>query len=76
MTQGEQVMQQERRAPDAERRRYNRRTAPSAVTPPYFEMFERIAVALEALAATAERIEQAQGKPTAAPRTRPRKPSD
>lgn len=76
MTQGEQVMQQERRAPDAERRRYNRRTVPTAVTPPYFEMFERIALALEALAATAERIEQAQAKPAAAPRTRPRKPSD
>lgn len=30
-----------------ERRRYNRRTTPGEVSPPYFEVFERIAIALE-----------------------------
>lgn len=30
-----------------ERRRYNRRRPEDAVTPPYYEAFERIAVALE-----------------------------
>ena len=38
----------ERRGSAAERRRYNRRTT-SDVTPPYFETFERIAVALEGI---------------------------
>jgi hypothetical protein len=32
-----------------ERRRYNRRTLPGEVSPPYFEVFERIALALEAI---------------------------
>jgi hypothetical protein len=36
----------DRRAPAGERRTYNRRAAP-AVTPPYYEAFERIAVAIE-----------------------------
>lgn len=36
----------DRRAPAGERRTYNRRSAP-AVTPPYYEAFERIAVAIE-----------------------------
>ncbi|MGB8652210.1 MAG: hypothetical protein WCD35_16295 [Mycobacteriales bacterium] len=44
-----------------ERRRYNRRAAPSEPSPPYFEVFMRIAVALEgiqdALAPQAERRE-------------------
>ncbi|MCW2777044.1 MAG: hypothetical protein JWN17_769 [Frankiales bacterium] len=40
----------ERRAAGADRRRYNTRAAPDGV-PPYFQVFERIAVALEAIAA-------------------------
>jgi hypothetical protein len=77
MAQGEQAVQQERRAPEADRRRYNRRSVPAAVTPPYFEMFERIAHALEALAETAERIEKKATKAApASPRTRPRSPSE
>ena len=32
-----------------ERRRYNRRTGPAAPSPPYFEVFERIALALEGI---------------------------
>ena len=37
----------ERRA--GERRRYNRRRPEDAVTPPYYEAFERMAVALEGI---------------------------
>lgn len=33
-----------------ERRRYNRRSAAPAVSPPYYETFERIALALERIA--------------------------
>ncbi len=33
----------------AERRRYNRRSLPGEIGPPYFEVFERIALALEAI---------------------------
>ncbi|MCW2601707.1 MAG: hypothetical protein JWM02_3536 [Frankiales bacterium] len=41
-------------APDApsgsgERRRYNRRSAATEQSPPYFEIFERIAIALEGI---------------------------
>lgn len=36
----------ERRAP-GEQRRYNRRTPTAQASPPYFEVFERIAAALE-----------------------------
>jgi hypothetical protein len=36
----------ERRGP-TERRKYNRRSSSSELSPPYFEAFERIAVALE-----------------------------
>jgi hypothetical protein len=32
-----------------ERRRYNRRSSDTQVTPPYFEAFERIAIALEGI---------------------------
>ena len=43
-----------------ERRRYNRRAPVSDVTPPYFETFDRIAVALE-------RIERALEQEVASP---------
>lgn len=32
-----------------DRRRYNRRTVPSEISPPYYEVFERIADALEGI---------------------------
>lgn len=35
----------------ADRRRYNRRTTDTTMSPPYFEVFERIATALEHIAA-------------------------
>lgn len=34
---------------DTERRRYNRRGGPAELSPPYYEIFERIAVALEGI---------------------------
>lgn len=40
----------DRRAPNAERRRYNRRAPTEAsLTPPYYQIFERIAAALEGI---------------------------
>jgi hypothetical protein len=40
----------DRRAPTSERRRYNRRSSTGTeLTPPYYEVFERIAVALEGI---------------------------
>lgn len=43
----------ERRAGGDRRRRYNRRLEDRELSPPYFEVFERIAVALETIAASA-----------------------
>jgi hypothetical protein len=40
----------DRRSSGSERRTYNRRSAPAA-TPPYYEEFERIAVAIERIGA-------------------------
>ena len=39
----------ERRSGTGERRRYNRRTSAADTPPPYYETFERIAVALEGI---------------------------
>jgi hypothetical protein len=48
--------QEERRASPSDRRRYNRRTTAESVTPPYYEAFERIAVALERIASDLEQL--------------------
>jgi hypothetical protein len=37
----------DRRTSPVDRRKYNRRSSPSEVTSPYYDLFERIAVALE-----------------------------
>jgi hypothetical protein len=42
----------ERRRPTDRRRTYNRRETDRETSPPYFEVFERIAVALESIAAS------------------------
>ena len=64
----------ERRGSTAERRRYNRRTT-SDVTPPYFETFERIALALEGIR---DELASGQGeRPGSGPRAGPaRGPED
>lgn len=64
----------DRRAPAGDRRRYNRRAGP-AVTPPYFEAFERIAIAMERIAG---RLEHWQGGTDVAPQpmVRPRRSTD
>lgn len=51
MSQGDEVPLSERRAV-SERRRYNRRTAPEPGSPPYYEIFDRIASALESIASS------------------------
>jgi hypothetical protein len=57
MAQAEGPAGEERRGSPTDRRRYNRRTDPTATTnPPYFEVFERIAIALESIAGTLPRI--------------------
>lgn len=48
MSQGEAPPLAERRD-QGDRRRYNRRGAPDAASPPYYEVFERIALALESI---------------------------
>lgn len=40
----------DRRVPGADRRRYNKRATPEG-SPPYYEVFERVAIALERIAA-------------------------
>lgn len=62
----------ERRSSNVDRRKYNRRATPSTVTPPYFETFERIAVALESIA---QNLEQRQVRLPDVP-ARPRSSSD
>jgi hypothetical protein len=41
----------ERRSSGSDRRTYNRRSSAAAVSPPYYEAFERIAVAIEKIGA-------------------------
>lgn len=50
MSQGDEIPLAERRGV-GERRRYNRRSAPEPGSPPYYEVFDRIASALEGIAA-------------------------
>ena len=70
MTEPDEGAVPERRA--RERRQYTRRGVPQVVTPPYFETFERIAVALESIA---QQMGQRQVRmPDVA--ARPRTPSD
>jgi hypothetical protein len=47
-----------------ERRRYNRRTGPTAQNPPYFEIFERIALALEGIQDAVSQRPSGPGLPT------------
>ncbi|MCW2613538.1 MAG: hypothetical protein JWN08_532 [Frankiales bacterium] len=71
MTQGDEVPLAERRTGGGERRRYNRRSAPEPGSPPYYDVFDRIAVALETIAASLSG--PAPAPPTA---VRPRRSSD
>ncbi len=65
----------DRREQAPDRRRYTRRSAPAG-TPPYFEAFERIAVALETMVSLLE--ERSVTLPDAQPRrpVRPRTSTD
>ena len=66
----------ERRSPGSDRRTYNRRSSASAVSPPYYEAFERIAVAIERISTLLDqrqlRLPDAD-RPTAVP---PRSPTE
>jgi hypothetical protein len=44
-----------------ERRRYNRRTTTSEPSPPYFEVFERMAIALEGIQESLRNRETSRG---------------
>lgn len=66
MSEGEALPLPERRGL-GERRRYNRRSAPDTSSPPYYEVFERIAVALESIERSLRPAEQ-PARTTARPR--------
>jgi hypothetical protein len=53
-----------------ERRRYNRRSQSGEMSPPYFEVFERIALALEAIQRSMPGPEIATPKPRRMPTPR------
>jgi hypothetical protein len=63
---------EDRREQASERRRYTRRSAPAG-SPPYFEAFERIAVALETMVSLLEQrsvtLPDAQPRRPVRPRT-------
>lgn len=74
MTQGEESSTAERRGGTGERRRYNRRSAPEPGSPPYYDVFDRIAYALESIAtALGQPGAQEPAGPTA---VRPRRSSE
>lgn len=50
--------------PGPQRRKYNRRQAPENIPPPYFEVFERIAEALESIDRTLRPDQQDAEQPT------------
>jgi hypothetical protein len=54
----------------AERRRYNRRTMPGEQSPPYYEVFERIAFALEGIQQTLDEREATKPKSRRMPQPR------
>lgn len=56
------------RPPPAQQRRYNRRAPAQDVTPPYYEVFARIATALEGIERALHDREAGDGPPAAAPR--------
>ncbi len=69
MTDGDAVPLGERRG-QTDRRRYNRRSAPDTASPPYYEVFERIAIALESIDQSLRSAEEAPSRPRSAPRNR------
>lgn len=67
MTDGDAARLDDRRSGSGERRRYNRRSAADPGSPPYYEVFERIAMSLES-------IEAALSRPPADAASRPPHP--
>ena len=67
----------DRRGAPADRRRYNRRSSPES-SPPYFEVFERIAVALESVASllSARQVRLPETGPAQTQPVRPRRSAD
>lgn len=60
-------MEQAEERRSGERRKYNRRSEPGT-QPPYFEVFERIALALEQISATMPRVTSVDVREPVAPR--------
>lgn len=67
--------QPERRSSGSERRTYNRRSSAATVSPPYYEAFERIAVAIERIGALLDqrqvRLPDTDRPSAVSPRTSP-----